>query len=185
MEKFVFNSNRRAMAILVVICLSTVILILGTVYMKTYTDSAPVSKLQLDRVQADFFAKGIQNIALLKIKKYPDFFIRSYRQHIYQKRVLTEGLPDLKPEQKTLPTPFESFMEKNPMSGDYEGVLNNIDDNDFVSPLEIATYSTDISILSSQDFTKDFLELSVHVQMKGKKTINTYKTSVAASKVPQ
>ena len=104
MEKFVFNSNRRAMAILVVICLSTVILVLGTVYMKTYTDSAPVSKLQLDRVQADFFAKGIQNIALLKIKKYPDFFIRSYRQHIYQKRVLTEGLPDLKPEQKTLPT---------------------------------------------------------------------------------
>ena len=37
----------------------------------------------------------------------------------------------------------------------------------------------------SQDFTKDFLEVSVHIQMKGKKTINTYKTSVAASKVPQ
>ncbi|MFA7146564.1 MAG: hypothetical protein WC221_08265, partial [Candidatus Riflebacteria bacterium] len=92
---------------------------------------------------------------------------------------------DLNPEQKTLPTPFESFMERNPMSGDYEGVLNNIDDNDFVSPLEIATYSTDVSILSSQDFTKDFLEVSVHIQMKGKKTINTYKTSVAASKVPQ
>ncbi|MDD3001676.1 MAG: hypothetical protein PHF29_07970 [Candidatus Riflebacteria bacterium] len=185
MKQSVFNSKRRAMAILVVICLSTVILMLGMVYMKTYTDSAPASKLQLDRVQADFLAKGIQNIALLKIKKYPDFFIRSYRQHIYQKRVLTEGLPDLKPEQKTLPTPFELFMGRNPMSGDYDGVLNNLDDNDFFSPVEVASYSTDIAILSSQDFTKDFFEVTVHVQLKGKKAINTYKTSVAASKVPQ
>jgi hypothetical protein len=177
--------NKKGMAILVVMCLSMVILMLGMAYLKSYTDTAPVAKLQIDRVQADFFARGIQNIALLKIKKYPDFFVRSYRQEMYRKRVITEGLPDLADEQKTLPTPFEAFMGRDPMSGDYGGVLNNWDNATFVAPLEISSYTTEIAILSSKDFTQDLLEIMVHVQLRNKPNINTFKTSVATARVPK
>jgi hypothetical protein len=180
------NKNKRSgMAILVVLCLSMVILMLGMAYMKSYTDSNPVTKLQLDRIQSDFFARGIQNIALFKIKKYPDFFIRSYRQEMYRRRVVTEGLPNLDPDQIYLPTPFESFMGRDPMSGDYGGVLNNWNNSSFASPLNIATYSTEISILSSKDFTQDLLEIRVSVQMQDKPNINTFKTSIATARVPR
>ncbi len=179
------KTNKKGMAIIVVLCLSMVILMLGTVYMKSYTDSTPVAKLQIDRIQADFFARGIQNIALLKIKKYPDFFIRAYRQEMYKKRVLTEGLPDLSSEQKMVPSPFESFLGLNPSSGSCSGVLNNWNNSSFLEPLDIASYSTNILVLSSKDFTQDILEIDVGVQLKDKTNIYNFKTSVATARVPK
>lgn len=180
--------NRRGMAIAVVLSLAVVIIIFGTAYIKTYTASTPVSKLQLDRVQADFFAKGIQNIAMLKIKKYPSFFLRSYKQFIYANRAAAEGLPPLSAEQSEPPCPFLSFMEYDSATQSNVGSVFCCKlDNDFIAPLSVASYSTSIALLSSKDFASSTLEISVSVQLKDKngkgKAVNTYKISAAASKI--
>lgn len=170
--------NNKGMALVVVLCISGIILILGSVYINSYKDSNPAATKQIDRIQADFFAKGIQNIALYKIKKYPDFFIRSYRQYIHYKRAMSDSsLPQLDEEQTRAPLPFEYFLGKTSMGG-IQGILMGECDEDFISPLEIASYSTDIVLINSNDFNSEAIEIKVAVQFKDKPTINTYKTTI-------
>lgn len=172
------TKNNRGMALVVVLCISGIILILGTVYSKLYTDSTPVSKLQLDRIQADFLAKGIQNIALYKIKKYPDFFLRSFRQEIHRKRSsIDSSLPQLDEYQKNSPTPFEYFVGKGPNGGN-EGILNSEYTKEFIEPLDYASYTTDITLINSKDFNSEAVEIKVAVQMGEKKAVNLYKTTL-------
>ena len=151
--------KKRGMAIVIVLCLSSIIFILGTIYVKAYKDTTPVSRLQLDRIQADFFAKGIQNIALFKIKKYPDFFIRSYRYRS------SGSTPELS-------IPYNNFL------GNSSGILQNDYIGDFMEPLEIATYSTGIKLINSKDFQSEAIEIVVNVKFKDKDAINTYKTVI-------
>lgn len=148
--------KKRGIAIVIVLCLAGVILMLGTVYIKSYTNTAPASSLQLDRIQADFFAKGIQNIALFKIKKYPDFFIRSYRKYITG----SDG------------EPFNKFL------GTSNSILQNYNNNDFREPLEIATYSTSIKLINSKDFQSEAMEIVVKIKLGKDKAENTYKTVI-------
>ena len=56
------NNRKNGMAIVTVLCIAAIILALGSVYVKMFISSAPAAKLQYDRIQADFLAKGIQNI---------------------------------------------------------------------------------------------------------------------------
>ena len=138
--------KKRGIAIVIVLCLAAVILMLGTIYIKSYTDTTPASSLQLDRIQADFFAKGIQNIALFKIKKYPDFFIRSYR---YKTSVASDG--------RDLSGPFNNFL------GTSNSILQNYNNKDFKEPLEIEDYSTSIVLINSKDFQSEAMEIVVRV----------------------
>ena len=73
--------KRAGMALFVTASISVVLLVAGLAFLKSFSDSTPTSKAQLDRIQADFFARGIQNLALLKIKLYPDYFVRERREN--------------------------------------------------------------------------------------------------------
>lgn len=170
--------NKKGMALVVVLGIAGIILILGTVYSKLYTDSSPASRLQLDRIQADFLAKGIQNIAIFKIKKYPDFFIRSYRQYVYKKRTTSDStLAKLDSDQTATPLPYEYFVGKT-SSGGAQGILSSEYTDDFIEPLNGASYTTDIYLINSKDFNSEAVEIKVAVQLKDKKAINTYKTTI-------
>ncbi len=172
------NRNNRGMALVIVLGIAGIILILGTVYSRMYTDSNPAARLQLDRIQADFLAKGIQNIAIYKIKKYPDFFIRSYRQYVYKQRTSSDSsLPKLDSDQATSPLPYEYFIGKT-SNGGAQGILNGDYINDFIEPLNGASYTTDIYLINSKDFNSEAVEIKVAVQLKDKKAINTYKTTI-------
>lgn len=168
------RNNKNGMAIVVVLCLSAIILILGSVYVKHYSNTAPAAKLQYDRIQADFLAKGIQNIALYKIKKFPDFFIRSYRQHIYWKRTAKEpALPKLDANQTRTPMPFDAFL------GNKGGILQGEYSADFIQPLGKPIYTTDIALISSKDFQTESIEISVDLKLDASRPANNYKTVVS------
>ena len=172
------RNSKNGMAIVIVLCIAAIILALGSVYTKIYINTAPAAKLQYDRIQADFLAKGIQNIALYKIKKYPDFFIRSYRQYIYWQRTKTDSsLPKLDAKQTQLPMPYESFLGKG--SGFKEGILMGDYTSDFIEPLEKPVYTTDIKLLSSKDFQTESIEISVDLKSKDNRPFNNYKTVIS------
>lgn len=172
------NNRKNGMAIVTVLCIAAIILALGSIYVKIFTNTAPAAKLQYDRIQADFLAKGIQNIAVYKIKKYPDFFIRSYRQYIYWQRTKTEpSLPKLDAKQTQLPMPYESFLGKG--SGLKEGILMGDYTKDFIEPLENPTYTTDISLISSKDFQTESIEISVDLKLSDNRPVNNYKIVVS------
>lgn len=166
------NNKKNGMAIVTVLCVASIIMALGTIYVRHYSQTSPEAKLQYDRIQADFFAKGIQNIALYKIKKYPDFFIRSYRQYIYWKRTMSDAsLPKLTAEQETNPMPFIAFMNNGVLAGDYS--------NDFVEPLEHPVYTTDIALISSKDFQSESIKISVDLKLNESRPANKYSTVVS------
>ena len=172
------KNSKNGMAIVVVLCIAAIILILGTIYVNIYSNTAPAAKLQYDRIQADFLAKGIQNIALDKIKKYPDFFIRSYRQYVYWKRTKTDSsLPKLDAQQTQLPMPFDVFLGNG--AGVKEGILMGDYTTDFIEPLEHPSYSTDISLLGSKDFQVESIEISVDLKLSNDRTFNNYKIVVS------
>lgn len=172
------NNRKNGMAIVTVLCIAAIILILGTIYVKIFQNTAPAAKLQYDRIQADFLAKGIQNIAIYKIKKYPDFFLRSYRQYIYWKRTQTDSsLPKLDAQQTQLPMPYEVFLGKG--SGVKEGILMGEYSNDFIEPLGKPDYTTDITLLSSKDFQTESIEINVDLKLSSDRAMNNYKVIVS------
>ncbi len=178
-------SPRAGMAIMVVLSIASILLLFGVTYLKTFSQSTVTGKLQLDQIQADFFARGIQNIALFKIKRYPDFFLRAYRHMIYHKRIAagdtTLGAP-LVPAPN--PSPFSKFSGIYP--GNSRDILNHIPDSEnnltkFTEPLKIATYSTSFSLISADDFNRGFIEIIVNLQLEGKAVVSTYRMSLDAS----
>lgn len=188
-EKDLDNSSRNGMALVIVLAFSAILLVLGTVYLRTFSQTTHISGLQLDQIQSEFFARGIQNIALFKVKRYPDFFLRSYRYHIYQKRVAagdTTVPPPLVPFPN--PTPFQRFAGVfGSRTNDILHHLGSSDDNawQFTAPLQIATWSTSFDLRSADDFRRSFIEINVHVQMAGRDVVNLYRTSLDASQTPR
>lgn len=178
-------SKRAGMAIMVVLSIASILLLLGITYLKSFSQSTATSKLQLDQIQADFFARGIQNIALFKVKRYPDFFLRAYRHMVYHRRLNAGetglGAPIVPAPN---PLPFVKFMGAYP--GNTRDILNHIPDatdsqDKFTEPLKIATYSTQFSLLSADDFKRGFIEIIVNLQLEGKKVVGTYRMSLDAS----
>ena len=176
MNNKLINKSKKGMAIVIVLCLSAVIMILGTAYIRSYKESAPASKLQLDRIQADFFAKGIQNIAILKIKEYPDFFIRYYKQLVHYERGASIGEGRRQLDNKQIKKMgYDSGLRLKYFTN---GILMNSDlPANFKSPLELDNYQTEIRLINSKDFDSEAIEITVQVLLKGKKA-NLYKTIV-------
>ncbi|MDD3148922.1 MAG: hypothetical protein PHD82_16635 [Candidatus Riflebacteria bacterium] len=179
------KKNRSGMAIMVVLSIASILLLLGVAYLKSFSQSTVTGKLQLDQIQSEFFARGLQNIALFKIKRYPDFFLRSYRHMVYHRRIAAGegGLePPLVPAPN--PMPFTKFTGIYP--GNPRDLLNHLPDGidtatGFSEPLDIATWSTQFSLLSAEDFNRGFIEIVVNLQLEGKATVNTYRMSLDAS----
>ncbi len=181
----VLFSNRAGMAIMVVLSIASILLLLGVTYLKSFSQATVTSKLQLDQIQAEFFARGIQNIALFKVKRYPDFFLRAYRHMVYHRRIAAGetglGAPIVP---ATNPLPFAKFTGAYP--GNPRDILNHIPDADdsrdkFTEPLRIATYSTQFSLLSADDFKRGFIEIVVNLRLEGKDLVGTYRMSLDAS----
>ncbi len=178
-------SNRAGMAIMVVLSIASILLLLGVTYLKSFSQATVTSKLQLDQIQADFFARGIQNIALFKIKRYPDFFLRSYRHMVYHQR-LNAGEVGLGAPIVPAPNPLPFFKFTGAYPGNQRDILNHIPNaadslDKFTEPLRIATYSTQFSLLSADDFKRGFIEITVNLQLEGKKVVGTYRMSLDAS----
>lgn len=172
---------------MIALAISAIILMLGIIYIDVFRHGSQVSTMQLEDIQAEFFARGIQNIGLLKIKRFPDFFLRSYRHSVYQARFDAGdigvdaplfGFPD--------PSPYERFL--GVYAGRDNDVLNNISAADdtswgFTEPLNIASYTTDINLVTSEDFTHGYIELTVMVLIEGSNASKIYRFSVASEQV--
>ncbi len=172
------------MAIVIVLSFCTILLILGVSYLQSFSQSTVSSGLQLDHIQSEFFARGVQNIALFKIKRYPDFFLRAYRYQIHHNRILAgEALEPLIVPMPD-PSPLQRFVGRYPARP--RDILNHITDAEnaaigFTTPLRIATYSTEFSLMSSDDFNRAFIEITVNLQLEGKNVVNSYRKSITAS----
>lgn len=59
------------MAIVVVLCLSIALLILGSAYISTLRNQTPVNPNLLASLQAELLAQGVTQIAMLKFKEMP------------------------------------------------------------------------------------------------------------------
>ena len=153
------------MAIVIVLCFSAILVAYGTIMMSQHKDSAPVSKMQLERIQADFFAKGMQNIALFKIKQLPDFFLKSYRQYAWGQRKDIPENQKLTTEQVSKQAFINYFMN--------DEIFGAAKDK-FWSPLKLDYYSTEIKLLNAEDFKNETIEISVEVKFPGKKAFNKY-----------
>lgn len=194
------KSNKKSgMAILITMSMAIILFILGMSFLKSFIDTASSSRAHLDRIQADYFARGIQNIALFKIKHYPDMFLRAYKMKIYkERRDKDDTLPPFKmiPDEpaKAKPVildptkPFENFLTDgcNREFG-YGGILMNNNKGDtgafssFIAPLtSIASYSTDIKLYSTEEFRNNFIEITVFVNtiIGGRNITTPYKITV-------
>lgn len=183
------SARRNGMALIIVLVFSSVLLVLGIVYLRSFSQTTQLSRMQIDHLQAEFFARGIQNIALFKIKRFPDFFLRSYRYHVYkQRRDAGDPLvePPLRPFEN--PTPFERFTGVH--AGRPNDVLHHLAAGDdaawkFTAPLNIATWSTSFNLRSAEDFNRAYIEIDVHVQMQDNANVAHYRMSLDASQTSQ
>jgi len=157
------------MALVVVLAFSSVLLILGSAYLKTFRHGTTVSQKQLEQIQSEYFAQGIQRIAVLKFKKFSPHFYRAYRYQMARDR--GEALTN-----NYTPTPLEYFH------GIGENVLQNFSDSAFEAPLNIASYSTRYSMVKINEFNRDVLQITVKVKLEGIPNEFTYRTSVDASR---
>jgi len=157
------------MALVIVLAFSAVLLILGTTYLGTFKQGRGVTEKQIDQIQMEYFAQGIQRIALMKFKKYSPHFYRAYKYQMAKNRgeTLTNNYS---------PTPMAKFH------GEGNNVLQHSDVADFQSPLTIASYSTVYTMNKCDEFNKDIIQIMVYVQLKTGGPISSYKASFDASR---
>lgn len=161
--------SRHGMALVVVLAFSSVLLILGSAYLKTFRQGTTVSQKQLEQIQSEYFAQGIQRIAMLKFKRFSPHFYRAYRYQMAKERgeTLTNNYS---------PTPLEYFH------GIGANVLQNSTDSAFKAPLNIESYSTRFTMVKINEFNRDVLQITVNVKLQGIPTEFTFRTSVDASR---
>lgn len=134
------------MAIVIVLVFSLTLLVLGSAYIKTFTTTKPVNPKMLERLQADFFAQGIAQIAMLKFKRLPADF---YHAYIHAQAGLTN----------ITPTPLARFHGGNntPLQDYRPGGVS------IGAPVPVATYSTIYNMISYKGYNRDALEVRVSV----------------------
>ncbi|HOY66503.1 MAG TPA: hypothetical protein PLP29_06410 [Candidatus Ozemobacteraceae bacterium] len=129
------RSERRGMAIVVVLTLCLAIFILGASYIKTVQQQKPVNPLLLAFAQADILAQGVTQIAALKFKELPGPF---YYGYIASRRGTTTFL--------------DTFKGDALLAGTVTNPLN-------------AVYSTEYSMFSSKMYQDMNLKISVAVNL--------------------
>lgn len=142
------------MAIVIVLSLSTFLLVLGLSYIKSISQVSKTNPHRLVQVQSDFFAQGIQKLALLKFKALPADFYHAYRYKVEdEKKPRNPALPKLSP------APFEDFV------GADKTILQGMPE--MYDPLPIIDYKTSYLVNSSKKFDRDMIEIRVSVDFKG------------------
>lgn len=138
------TSLRRGMAIVVVLVFCVALLILGSFYIRRFSQSAPINTRLLERVQADFWGSGVLQMALLKFKQLPSEFYFAYSAVVVAGRAIA-------------PNPWDTYR-----GGRLQGTLNG--------PF-VATYSTDFRVLGQNKFNSDAIQISVSVECGGIKRV--------------
>lgn len=141
----------RGTALVIVLVFSTVLLTFGLFYLRTVSQSMPINPLQLRRIQADFLAEGIANIAMLKYQELPSDFYYSY----FVGRIATAGANM---------APLTTYLGDSILNGNSTINTTFADPN---SPPLLVTYTTDYRVLSQKKYDKDSIQIVCTVQMGG------------------
>ncbi|MGM0600079.1 MAG: hypothetical protein ACQETH_09725 [Candidatus Rifleibacteriota bacterium] len=145
--------NRRGIALILVLSLSLFMLILGMSYMRNVSQVSTSNPKRLKQIQADFFARGIQRLAVLKFKALPADFYHAYRYKIAdEKKPRDPDLPVFDP------SPYAVFL------GDKGSILQDRDG--IADPVPIEGYNTRYIVNSSSKFDHDMIDIVVNVQME-------------------
>lgn len=72
-------SNKRGMALIIVLAMSMFLLIIAVSYIRGNSYNRPVNERHFERAQADFLGQGIVQLAAMKFKKRPAEFYYAYR----------------------------------------------------------------------------------------------------------
>lgn len=134
------HTNKQGMAIPVVLCVVTALLILGLCYSKTASEYTVVNPTVLLNSKLEILGEGITNVALLKFKELPSDFY-----YAYEKGRISSDSTDVEPI-----TVFESDSK----------LRGSVADPDTGVMLQ---YKTAYKILSQKKYDKDVLVISVEV----------------------
>lgn len=162
---------RSGMALVVVLAFSAVFLILASSYLRTFTHGKAISTKQLSQIQMEFFAQGIQRIAIFKFRKFSSQFYRAYRYQLAK-----DGVPPVTLTYNYSPTPMEKYH------GIGANVLQSSGDLDFMRPLDYESYSTRYSMSKIAEFNRDVLEVTVTVKPRGEIQNYVFRASFDASR---
>lgn len=157
------SREKRGMALVIVLAFALAMLTLGTAYMRTFSEARPVNAMIMERLQADYFAQGIQRIALLKYKRFVADF---YHAYIYRQAGLTGFVPD----------PYSCFL-----GGDNTPLQNfQFGGATIGAPVSVATYSSYYLMTSYKGYNRDGLVIHVTVQVKD--FVQNYDFTIDASR---
>lgn len=157
------------MALVIVLAIATALLVMGTSYISTFTQSRPVNVKILEKVQADLLATGLQKIALLKFKRFPeDFYHACFFQFAWDDPARRRTLFNYNP------LPLAVFQGDPVLRNGVAGFLN---------PLSVNMYATTYRLLSHKAYSRDSVEIVINLQMTARSPVQSYSLKVDATRV--
>ncbi|MDN5280530.1 MAG: hypothetical protein PWR01_4495 [Clostridiales bacterium] len=146
-------NKRKGMAIVIVLSLSMFLLVLGLSYLRSVSQVSRSNPHRLKQVQAEFFARGIQKLAVLKFKALPADFYHAFRYKIEDEKT---------PRNKDLPVFSPAPMQ------DFVGAAGTVlqGEEDLSDPIPILNYTTEYRVNSSKKFDHDMIDIIVNVAMQ-------------------
>ncbi|HNV71812.1 MAG TPA: hypothetical protein PKO06_19060 [Candidatus Ozemobacteraceae bacterium] len=141
--------RKRGTALVIVLVFATVLLTFGLFYLRTVSQSVPINPLQLRRIQADFLAEGLANIAMLKYQELPSMFHYSY----IAGRIATNGANI---------GPLNTYLGDSYLNGNSTINTALADPNAPALPI---TFTTDYRILSHKKYDRDSIQIICTVTM--------------------
>jgi len=128
------------MSLIIVLTLSMFLLIFGGAYIKANQQNRPINERHLERIQADFIAQGVIQLAVLKFKKRPAEFYWAYK-------TMSANLSN---------APYAAYVTQDP-------TLNGT----FTAPGGLRyVYSTDWRLVTNDLFTTDGIVITVTVRQE-------------------
>ena len=166
---------RTGMALVIVLVFMMSLMILGSSYIKSVSNITKVNPNRIRQVQGEFFAHGLQKIAIMKFKNLPSDFYHAYIHDVAYNNDPT-GM------QAYDPTPIEVFHGHDNPDATVLQKWNSTDPNTLLAGtnVEIASYSTNFRLTSQNQYNRDVLEITVSVDIDGK--VHRYLTTVNASR---
>lgn len=159
----------RGMALVIVLAIAMALLVMGTSYLNTFSQSRPVNVKLLEKVQADLLATGLQKIALLKFKRFPeDFYHACFFQFAWDNPARRPTLTNYNP------LPLAVFQGDPILNNGIQGLL---------APLSVFNYATTYRLLSHRAYTRDSVEIGITLQMTATSSVHTYLLKVDAARV--
>ena len=159
--------QRRGMALVMVLAFTLTLLVLGSTYLKNFSNVKQTNPILLEQVQSDYLAQGLQKIAMLKFKKFPSDF---YHAYLYSK-AKTATYPALLPG----PDPLDSFH------GDAGTILQNLTGIASPSSFPLTGYNSSYRLLTNNAYNKDGLEVTVTIVTPAK--TRQYKFTINATRI--